>query len=183
MLSNQGILKAMENGSIEITPFNEELLGSCSYDITLGEIFHRIPRTSRHLDLCEFEEDYSSRYDMKTTSDKMVVMPGEAILAITREEVYVGPQHAAEVRGKSSLGRLFQLVHVTAGWVDAGFRGYITLELVNLMPRPVVYTAGQRIGQLTFVELDSPADPVYDMKGQYSNNLNEPIPAKKVKRG
>lgn len=183
MLSNQGILKALSNGEIEINPFNENLLGSCSYDITLGPKYRRVIKKSKYLYLTEFETEYTTEHDMADSMDKLIMMPGECVLAITQEEVYVGPGHAAEVRGKSSLGRLFQLVHVTAGWVDAGFRGYITLELVNLLPRPVVYEAGQRIGQLTFARLDQEADPVYDMKGQYSNSLAAPIPAKKIKKG
>lgn len=183
MLSNQGIKKALSNGEIEITPFNEDLLSACSYDITLGPKYRRVIKKSKYLHLCDFESDYTTEHDMADNYDKLTMMPGECVLAITREEVYIGPGHAAEVRGKSSLGRLFQLVHVTAGWVDAGFRGYITLELVNLLPRPVVYTVGQRIGQLTFCSLDTTADPVYDMKGQYHNTPAEPIPAKKIKKG
>ncbi len=182
MLSNQGILKALDTGEIEINPFDEKLLGACSYDITLGPKYRRVIKKSKYLYLTEFETDYTTEHDMADTMGRLTMQPGECVLAITNEEVYIGPNHAAEVRGKSSLGRLFQLVHVTAGWVDAGFRGYITLELVNLLPRPVVYEVDQRIGQLTFVSLDSTADPVYDMKGQYSNALPAPIPAKKVKK-
>lgn len=182
MLSNIGIKKALANGAIEISPYDENLLGSCSYDITLGPKYRRVVKKSKHLHLCEFDTDYTTEHDMTDTGGNMTLMTGECVLAITREEVYIGPGHAAEVRGKSSLGRLFQLVHVTAGWVDAGFRGYITLELVNLLPRPVVYSVNQRIGQLTFVSLDQEADPCYDMKGQYSNTLPAPIPAKKIKK-
>lgn len=181
MLSNVGIQKALASGDIAITPYKEDLLGSCSYDITLGNMYRRVNKKSKFLHLTDFEEDYTQLCDMANTQDKLIMMPGECVLAITRESVYVGPGYAAEVRGKSSMGRLFQLVHVTAGWVDAGFSGFITLELVNLMPRPVVYSANQRVGQITFVSLDSPADPCYDMKGQYSNVLPEPIAAKKVK--
>lgn len=182
VLSNQGIHDAMVKGEIGVTPFYYEQLGACSYDVTLGAEYCRVIKKSKYLDLCNFDEEYT-RAEIADRQGRITVNPGECILAITQEELYVGPDHAAEVAGKSSLGRLFQAVHITAGFIDAGFRGFVTLEIVNFSPRPVIYTAGQRIGQIVFTRLDSTADPVYDMKGQYSNALAAPIPAKRVKMG
>jgi dCTP deaminase len=181
VLSNVGILTAIKHNEIEISPFDQDLLGPCSYDLTLGKTYRRVNKTSAMLNLCDFTEEYSVEYGMGLKGE-MVVMPGECILAVTEQSLYLGANHAAEVAGKSSLGRLFQAVHVTAGFVDAGFQGYITLEIVNLAPRPVIYTAGQRIGQVIFTKLDSTANPMYNAKGQYSNADSGPIPAKPIKR-
>jgi deoxycytidine triphosphate deaminase len=137
------------------------------------------------LHLCDFETDYTTEQDMAETDGKAILMPGETILAITLEEIYLGPQMAAQVHSKSSLGRLMQTAHAGgAGFCDAGFRGYVTLEIINFLPRPVVYTSGMMVAQLTFTRLDTEADPVYDMRGgQYSNKLAAPMPAKKIKMG
>lgn len=185
MLSNIGIRKALESGEMEISPFYDSQLGPCSYDVTLGPLYRKIQRKSQLLYLCEFEEDYSYAQDMTKDDGKMILMPGEAALAITQEEIYLGPQMAAQVHSKSSLGRLMQTAHAGgAGFCDAGFRGHVTLEIINLLNMPVVYTAGMMVAQLTFTQLDTPADPVYDMRdGQYSNKVAEPMAAKKIKMG
>lgn len=185
MLSNVGIRKSLESGQIEINPFHESQLGPCSYDVTLGPLYRRVIKKSKHLHLCDFETDYTIAQDMADTAGKATLMPGECILAITAEEIYLGPDMAAQVHSKSSLGRLMQTAHAGgAGFCDAGFRGYVTLEIINFLPRPVVYVAGMMVAQLTFTQLDTVADPVYDMRGgQYSNNLAAPAPAKKIKMG
>ncbi len=185
MLSNQSILKSLESGDIEINPFHAKQLGPCSYDVTLGSLYRRVVKKSKMLDLVEFETDYTIEQDMAQTGGKATLMPGETILAITQEEIYLGPQMAAQVHSKSSLGRLMQTAHAGgAGFCDAGFRGFVTLEIINFLPRPVIYTAGMMVAQLTFTRLDTEANPVYDMRlGQYSNQVAAPIPAKKIKMG
>jgi dCTP deaminase len=180
MLSNVDIRAAVLNRSLKIEPWTPELLNPCSYDLTLSNKFRTLTRHSGKLDLCEFEEEYATRL---IEVHKMTLMPGQCMLAVTQEKISLGPSLAGEVSGKSSLGRLFQAVHVTAGFIDAGFSGYITMEIVNLSPRPVVYTAGQRIGQIIFTKLDTPANPCYDATGQYLNDLCVPIPAKRIKKG
>lgn len=82
-------------------------------------------------------------------------------LASTKETITLGPGYAAQIGGKSSLGRLGLTVHQTAGFIDPGFHGQITLELVNLGSRPIVLTEGMRIAQLTIWTLDQPAERPY----------------------
>lgn len=187
MLSNVGIKKALESGQIEIAPFHDSQLGPCSYDLTLGPLYRTIDKKSKMLDLCEFDTDYTFAQDMNNAGQngKLILMSGHSILAITQEEIYLGADMAAQVHSKSSLGRLMQTAHAGgAGFCDAGFRGHITLEIINFLPRPVIYTAGMMVAQLTFTQLDTEANPVYDMRaGQYSNNTPAPIPAKKIKMG
>jgi dCTP deaminase len=182
MLSNVGIKNAILKRDIGISPWDDVLLNPCSYDLTLGSRYRKLRKTSALLDLCEFDEEYTTP-SLEMENGKVRLNPGECMLAVTEQHISLGPNMAAEVAGKSSLGRLFQAVHVTAGFVDAGFEGWITMEVVNMSPRPVVYTAGQRIGQIIFTRLDSSANPCYDTTGQYSNQLPAPIPAKKIKKG
>lgn len=183
VLSNQGIHDAMVKGEIGVTPFYYEQLGACSYDVTLGAEYCRVIKKSKYLDLCNFDEEYT-RAETADRQGRITVNPGECILAITQEEIYLGPDMSAQVHSKSSLGRLFQTMTAGgAGFCDAGFKGHVTLEIYNFSPRPVIYTAGMLIAQLTFMRLDSDANPCYDMKGQYSNALAAPIPAKRVKFG
>lgn len=191
MLSNQDIIAAVKEGELDITPWNEELLNPNSYDLTLGSTFRRVRKTSLILDLCEFTEDYSVEEVMQThpgirnsNVQTMTVMPGECILAISEQAIYLSKHIGAEISSKSSMGRLFQTIHAGgAGFCDAGFQGHITLEIVNFMPRPVIYHAGMRVANISFHRLDNFAEPMYNAKGQYSNADNAPIPAKRIKKG
>lgn len=181
MFSNVAITKAIENSEMSISPFHMSQLGPCSYDVALGSSIRRIQRKSKILDLCHFDYEYSTPEE----SSRFVLNPGECVLAVTQEFITLGAEIAAQVHSKSSLGRMFQSAHAGgAGFVDAGFHGRITLELVNLLNRPVAYHAGMMIAQLSFYRLDIAANPVYDVReGQYSNDLAAPIPAKPVKFG
>jgi dCTP deaminase len=182
LLSNQGITSAIKAGELDISPWNDELLNPNSYDLTLAPTYRRVRKSSEMLDLCNFEEEYSEEESMGL-SGKMVIMPGECILAVTQQCIYLGDCIAAEVSSKSTMGRLFQTIHAGgAGFCDAGFTGHITLEIVNFLPRPVIYRAGQRVAQLSFTRLSSAASPKYNSTGQYSNADSGPIPAKPIKR-
>lgn len=181
MLSNLDILTALKNGEISITPFDESRLSPASYDLSLGPIVRLVEASNEPLDLCHFWAPYSTEYDI--TGGDIVLMPGDCMLATTREVIGLGPAHGAQVRSKSSLGRLFQASDGTgAGWCDPGFVGEITLEIINFMPRPVIYTPGMLIAQLTFERADTPVVEDYTKSGQYSGQRG-PTEARSIKMG
>lgn len=179
MLSDLGIQRAMQDHKLFISPFTPEKLGPCSYDLTLDSEY-RIYRdtfydeTDSPMDLTKFEPGYTIPMNMNNEhmvdyygGPGVILDPGMCMLASTQEEVRLSGYIAAEVAGKSSLGRLFQAVHITAGFIDAGFEGKITLEIVNLSPRPVIYRPGMRIAQIIFAWLDDECMGGYQTKGQY----------------
>ncbi len=104
-------------------------------------------------------------YGSEWTADTVTLEPGEFLLATTRERVYVGPGLAARVEGKSSIGRRGLFVHVTAGFIDPGFEGDVTLELYNAAPVSVTLTTGQKIAQLCVFELTSRSARPYGSEG------------------
>ena len=146
-LSDRDIKKAVELGDININPFHVEHVQPASLDVILGNrFFFPSEDTTREL----------TNYD---------VAPGEFLLASTVETITLGPSMAARFEGKSSWGRLGLLTHCTAGFIDPGFTGQITLELVNLSKEPVHLEAGMLIGQISFSRLSSSCDHQYGSNG------------------
>lgn len=131
-----------------IFPIHPKQIQPCSVDIRLG-VKYRMPSHPMRDDNPEFRAQF------------FVLKPDEFILASTLEEVRVPNTHAMKIDGRSSIGRLGMLVHATAGLIDPGFEGDITLELKNLTNRPIRLEAGMSIAQLEIHRLDSPADPPY----------------------
>lgn len=109
--------------------------------------------------------------DMRTVppGEDFILQPGECVLARTKERVYIPPHLCAQVMGRSSVGRLFVLVHVTAGYIDPGFDGTITLEMKNIGNKPVSLTVGSRVCQLVLMELKQPCHVPYN--GRYQNQV------------
>ncbi|RMG42761.1 MAG: dCTP deaminase [Candidatus Dadabacteria bacterium] len=139
------IQKFGESGGI--LPFNPEQVNPASYDVTLGD--HWICPT---------------RDPEEIKTDKFTLFPGEVILATTREYLKMPRDVVADLKLKSSLGRLW-LNHSLSGWIDCNFHGQVTLELQNLGPYPRVLTAGMRIAQLVFMGMESPPERAYGEKG------------------
>lgn len=163
MLSDTSIRKAIESGEIVISPFQEDRLQPASYDLSLGEDI-LLPSSTQIMDLrvCE-PKDY-----MRSTSmpvEGYTLQPGFGLLGST-EELIGCPSHlAARVEGRSSLGRIFLAVHITAGFIDSGFEGRITLEIVNLGRWPIKLWPGMPIAQIGFFELDQPCARSYGSLG------------------
>lgn len=105
--------------------------------------------------------------------DSFVINPGEFILGVTKERVNVLPNMVGQVWGKSSWGRMGLMIHVTAGWVDAGFAGQIVLEIVNLSHQPIELRAGDAIAQIAFARMDSEAQYPYGHKELNSHYQNQ----------
>lgn len=178
ILSDKGILAAIEAGDLGITPWSDEALQPCSVDLHLDPSYRRIRREGlgNYVDMAAVPEQHTTLVE-GSMDEPIIVQPGEPILMSTLESVTIGDGLAASIDGKSSIGRLFQAVHITAGWIDAGFSGQITLEVINHLPVPVIYHPGQPIGQLVIFTLDQEAANPYSRKGHYHGQVG-PIESK-----
>jgi len=165
ILSDGDILAALEAGDIEIDPLDRALIQPASVDIRVSNEF-RIFSNHRYVCIDPRErQDDLTRLTSVEDGDVFVLHPGEFTLGSTKERVSLGPEHVARLEGKSSLGRLGLLCHATAGWIDPGFSGRITLELSNVATLPIKIYPGMLIGQLSFARLSSPARNPYGSKG------------------
>lgn len=154
LVSDGEFLRLRETREIEIDPFNMDQLQPASYDMTLG---------------ADLLLDGAFPH---TIDGEYVMAPNEFLLATTIEEVRLNHRFAGRVEGKSSLGRKGLLVHVTAGFVDPGFRGRITLELKNLSGSPIVLKTGQKIAQMTWIYMDRIVQRPYghaDLNSKYQD--------------
>lgn len=143
-----------------ITPFHEEQLQPCSYDVTLSKSIVRYFGRGEinAMDHTLHDLEYI-RFSMN--DEGFVLDPNEFILGSTNEGVTIPKNIAARFEGKSSLGRLGLATHVTAGFIDPGFNGDITLEIKNLNNHPIRIFAGMKIGQLCFFDLHDDVDRAY----------------------
>ncbi|WP_114575500.1 dCTP deaminase [Saliphagus sp. LR7] len=165
ILSDADILRRLEEGDLAIEPIDDPALQiqPASVDLRLGERFLEFRRTNIpciHPDSAGEVEEYVSE-TVVANGDDFILHPGDFVLGTTTERVEIPRDLIAHVQGRSSLGRLAVVVHATAGVVDPGYRGQITLELSNLGTAPVALSPGMRISQLIFTELSSPADRPY----------------------
>jgi len=167
MLSNKGIMKQIRKGNLVIEGADCLECGECGslqpagIDIHLGNEFLDVIPTKTYLDPYDEVRTISRS---PAQGEVVVLMPHEYILGVTQEKVTLGPRIAAQVNGKSSLGRDGISNHVTAGFIDPGFSGYITLEIFNMNRVPIILTPGMPIGQLQFFKLSSKTDIPYSGK-------------------
>ncbi len=161
LLSDRDIRKEIESGRVGIEPFQADMVQPSSVDVRIDRYFrvfenHRYP----HIDPAE-EQAELTRLVEPDGADPFILHPGEFVLASTYEVVTLPDDVAARLEGKSSLGRLGLLTHSTAGFIDAGFSGHVTLELSNMATLPIKLWPGMKIGQLCFFRLSSPAEAPY----------------------
>lgn len=187
------IEEALEQKHVGITPYLKGNLGPCSLDLTLGPEF-LVPRPLRSgrarnddgvtdpstLIVDPANPGTEPMWYPQMAPTSLTIRPGEFILASTRERVTLGRQYAARVEGKSSWGRLGLQIHVTAGWIDPGFDGTITLELVNLSPWLLRIRPGMKVGQLCLFRLSYPAKHPYGGPGLVSHYQGQtgPVPSR-----
>ena len=161
MLSDRSLREALDAGRIEIDPLGDNAIQPSSIDLRLAAQF-RIFRnhTMGHIDV---KQDLSDLTEMLTMPDDepFILHPGEFVLGSTLERVKVPVDLVARIEGKSSLGRLGLLIHSTAGFVDAGWNGQLTLELSNVASLPITLYPGLKIGQISFMQMTTPADQPY----------------------
>ena len=161
LLSDRDILAEVDAGQIALNPWDPAMLQPSSVDVRLDKYFrvfenHRYP----HIDPAE-EQPELTRLIEVGDGEAFVLHPGEFVLGSTWEQVSLPATVAARLEGKSSLGRLGLLTHSTAGFIDPGFSGHVTLELSNMATLPVKLWPGMKIGQLCFFRLSSEAEHPY----------------------
>ncbi len=161
VLSDGTIRRLVEGGSIKIDPWDPGMVQPASVDLNLGSsflVFHnfRVPA----IDLADPPDNLTEQVTIGD-DESFVIHPGEFVLGRTLEYVELPDDLVARIEGKSSLGRLGLIVHATAGFVDPGFKGTLTLEITNLTRVPIVLWPGKPIAQLSFMTLDAPAERPY----------------------
>ena len=161
LLSDRDILAEIDANRISVEPYDASMIQPSSIDFRLDRYFrvfenHRYP----HIDPAADQSDLTRVVEAEG-EEPFILHPGEFVLGSTYEVVTLPDDIAARVEGKSSLGRLGLLTHATAGFVDPGFSGHVTLELANVATLPIKLYPGMKIGQLCFFRLSSPAEHPY----------------------
>ncbi len=161
MLSDGDIAEALKDGRLGLEPYEPELIQPSSIDVRLDRRF-RVFNNQKytHIDPAERQDDLTTEVTVES-GEPFVLHPGEFVLASTVEVVSVSDSLAARLEGKSSLGRLGLLTHSTAGFIDPGFSGHVTLELSNVANLPMTLWPGMKIGQLCVFQLTTPAQYPY----------------------
>ena len=165
VLSDGAIRRLIEEGRILIDPYDESLMQPSSLDVRV-DAFFRVFRNSRYpyIDVKAQQEELTELVEVEG-DEAFILHPGEFVLGSTLERVTLPDDLVARLEGKSSLGRLGLLIHSTAGFIDPGWDGHVTLELSNVANLPITIYPGMKIGQLSFVQLSEPAQHPYGSAG------------------
>ena len=161
LLSDRDIRAELDSGRIGLDPYEPDMIQPSSIDVRLDRFFrlfdnHRYPFIDPAVD----QPDLTRLVDVDG-ADPLILHPGEFVLGSTYEAVTLPDDVAARLEGKSSLGRLGLLTHSTAGFIDPGFTGHVTLELSNVATLPIKLWPGMKIGQMCFFRLSSPSEHPY----------------------
>jgi dCTP deaminase len=161
ILSDRSILEEIDGGRIEIDPFDPNCVQPSSVDLHVDNSF-RVFRNSRYpyIDVKQEQADLTEVVQV-VDGEAFILHPGEFVLGSTSERVRLPDDLVARLEGKSSLGRLGLLIHSTAGYVDPGWDGYLTLELSNVANLPITIYPGMKIGQISFFRLTTAAQSPY----------------------
>jgi dCTP deaminase len=161
VLSDRTIKRLLAEGRIEIDPYDDSLLQPSSVDVRVDRFF-RVFHNNRYpfIDVKREQEELTSLVEIDDDTPFML-HPGEFVLGSTLERVRLPDDLVARLEGKSSLGRLGLLIHSTAGFIDPGWDGHVTLELSNVANLPITIYHGMKIGQLSFVQLSEAAESPY----------------------
>ena len=168
LLSDRDIKAELDAGRIGLDPYQPELIQPSSIDVRLDRLFrlfdnHKYP----FIDPAEDQPELTRLIEVEP-DEPFILHPGEFALGSTFERVSLPDDVAARLEGKSSLGRLGLLTHSTAGFIDPGFSGHVTLELSNVATLPIKLWPGMKIGQVCYFRLTSPAENPYG-SGPYGN--------------
>ncbi len=181
LLPDKKIREYIKEGKIVVKPFEESLVGPASYDVRLGYRFRVFKGSNLEvIDVREFKEEFKGKIEeedrvierhkysdvvvLKSSESPFIIHPGEFILASIYEYVELPPNIAAQIQGRSSIARLGLLVHTSAGWVDPGYKGHLTLEIVNVNRVPVKLYPLMKIAQLQFFELEENVEIPYNQR-------------------
>jgi len=161
LLSDRDIKAEIDGGRVRLQPYDEAMVQPSSIDVRLDKFFrlfdnHKYP----FIDPAEDQPDLTRLIEVER-DEPFILHPGEFVLGSSFEVVTLPDDLAARLEGKSSLGRLGLVTHSTAGFVDPGFSGHVTLELSNVATLPIKLWPGMKVGQLCFFRLSSPAENPY----------------------
>jgi dCTP deaminase len=180
VLSDRTIRAEIEAGRIVIDPFDADLVQPSSVDVRVDRQF-RVFHNARYpyIDVRQPMDGLTELVETKE-GEPFILHPGEFVLGQTLERVTLPDDIVARLEGKSSLGRLGLLIHSTAGFVDSGFSGNLTLELSNVANLPITIYHGMPIGQISFMRMDGPVEKPYgagDGESKYQGQA-EPTPSR-----
>jgi dCTP deaminase len=161
LLSDGDIRAEVSAQRVVLDPWDESMVQPSSVDVRLDRFFRLFDNHKyQHIDPAIDQPDLTRLVEVEP-AESFVLHPGEFVLGATYEVVSLPDDVAARLEGKSSLGRLGLLTHSTAGFIDPGFSGHVTLELSNVATLPITLWPGMKIGQLCFFRLSSPAEHPY----------------------
>lgn len=176
ILSDKSIREQIQQGRISIEPYKPDAVQPSSVDVHLDHRFIVFRNhTMSHIDVKQNLESLTSNVEA-SESNPFILHPGEFVLGSTLETIKIPDDLVGRIEGKSSLGRLGLLIHSTAGFVDAGWNGQLTLEFSNVASLPITLYPGMRIGQISFMQMSSPADNPYGSDGLNSKYQNQSGP-------
>lgn len=186
ILSDRSLREQLASGRIVIDPLDESLIQPSSIDVRISHLFrvfqnHTAPMIDVKLDQTALTELVEMPVDDDGVgSEPFMLHPGEFVLGSTFERISVPDDLVGRVEGKSSLGRLGLLIHSTAGFIDAGFDGHITLELANVASLPITLYPGMKIGQVSFMQMTTAAESPYGQgaKGSKYQGQRGPTPSR-----
>lgn len=161
LLSDRDIKSEVAQGRVSLEPWDEAMVQPSSVDVRLDRYFRLFDNHKyQHIDPAVDQPELTRLVEVDP-DEAFVLHPGEFVLAATFEVITLPDDVAARLEGKSSLGRLGLLTHSTAGFIDPGFSGHVTLELSNVATLPITLWPGMKIGQMCFFRLSSPAEHPY----------------------
>ena len=180
LLSDRDLKAEVANGRLGVEPYDPAMVQPSSVDLRLDRFFrvfenHRYP----HIDPAEHQEELTKLIETPN-GEPFILHPGEFVLGSTYEVISLADDLAGRLEGKSSLGRLGLLTHSTAGFIDPGFSGHVTLELSNCATLPIKLWPGMKIGQLCVIRMTGPAEHPYGSAavGSRYQNQRGPTPSK-----
>ncbi|HJM28305.1 MAG: dCTP deaminase [Acidimicrobiales bacterium] len=176
ILSDRTIKENLASGRIIIEPLGENAIQPSSVDLRIDSQFRVFKNHS--MGIIDVKENLEDLTELVTIEDdeSFILHPGEFVLGSTLERVVLPEDLVARLEGKSSLGRLGLLIHSTAGFVDAGWDGQLTLELSNVANLPITLYAGMKIGQISFQQMTTPAENPYGSSAIGSKYQNQQGP-------
>ena len=182
LLSDRDIAAEIDAGRVKVEPFEPKMIQPSSVDVRLDRFFRVFENHKYSVIDPSIEQSELTREVAVTGDDHFILHPGEFVLASTYEVITLPDDIAGRLEGKSSLGRLGLLTHSTAGFIDPGFSGHITLELSNVANLPVKLFPGMKIGQLCLIRLSSPAQHPYGsaVYGSRYQGQRGPTPSKSL---
>jgi len=180
LLSDRAIAAEIKSGRVQVEPFEAKMIQPSSVDGRLDRFFRVFENHKYEVIDPSLEQSELTREVAVAPDDFFILHPGEFVLASTYEVITLPDDIAGRLEGKSSLGRLGLLTHSTAGFIDPGFSGHITLELSNVANLPVKLYPGMKIGQLCLIKLSSAAEHPYGsaVYGSRYQGQRGPTPSK-----